>query len=136
MLTVFAQKVSILLERRSATCSVRDNGIKAIVKHGGDVLAGKLSRFRPVSCVSLKCAATVLSFRHPHLNAIFVEDADGCTIQFREGHVCDASSMQGHSRAELPFCGKNFPNLVEEEMIVDRRLKLLELRNSHELEQS
>ena len=51
------------------------------MEHGGDVLTGKLSRFVPVSGMSLKRAATILALRNPDLDTIPGKDTDGRMIQ-------------------------------------------------------
>src|SRR5947207_9759614 len=124
MVGVFTQEITVFLECRAASCGICDNGLEAIVEHGGDILAGKLSRFVSISSMSLKRPATVLPMWHPHLNAVPVQNADCRMIQFREGNIRNAAGMQGDSGPPLSFSRKHSPNLVEEEMVIDPRLKL------------
>jgi len=57
-------------------------------------------------------------------------------IQFGKGDASNTSRMQSHTRSTFPFRRKHVPKLIKEKIIVDLGLKLFELCNSHQLQQS
>src|ERR1700680_1548012 len=113
------QKLSVFLQRRSATSRVCDNRVVISIQQRIDVAARQLTRIVPHAGMHVQRPATALRRRDRNFASILSQYPYGGLVQSRETDVGDASTEERHPMPLRMFGRQYVPVVAEEERRFD-----------------
>src|SRR3984957_15969918 len=118
---VFREKFGVFLKSRSATGCIGDDGIEVCGQKNILIRARQVSGDVADTGVRPERATAYLITRDDYFAAIGLENANGCSIEFAERDLRDASRKKRDTRAARPFGWKRLAKLREKEIRIDLR---------------